>query len=347
MSTYTATMMNLMSGCDLARPQAEELMQQCLAGDLEPAQVAAWLTALTLKGVTVDELTGFVAAMREAAAPLPLGTTTPGDLMDTCGTGGSGLPTTNTSTLCAFVLAAAGVPVVKHGNRASTGRCGSMDVLEELGVAIEFGPSRAATLLAGTGIALLFAPRFHPAMRHVAPVRRALGFRTVFNFLGPLCNPAGSCRQLLGVSDAAMAPRMASVLAELGCPRALVVRGEDGLDELSLSAPTRTWEVVDGELREGRLDPRDVGLGPAPFEAVAGGDRADNARRFMAVLRGEERGPLADHLSLNAGAALAVAGRVGDVAEGVAMARALLDSGAALARFEAYRDATRALAAAA
>jgi len=332
-------MERLLGGEDLPRALAEELMQRSLAGELDPAQVAALLTALSVKGVTTLELTGFAAAMREAATPLDV----PGAdrLLDTCGTGGSGLPTTNTSTLCAFVVAAAGGRVVKHGNRASSGKCGSMDVLEELGVAIDLGPVAVTSLLAETGMALLFAPRFHPAMRHVAPVRRALGFRTVFNFLGPLCNPVGSCRQLLGVSDLAMAPRMAAALAELGCGRALVVRGEDGLDEISLAAPSRTWEVVDGQVREGRVQPEDVGLDRVPFEVIAGGDRKENAGRFLAVLAGEDRGPLADHLALNAGAALHVAGQADDLADGLSRAREVLQSGAALARFEAYRDASR------
>jgi anthranilate phosphoribosyltransferase len=266
-----------------------------------------------------------------------------GGLVDTCGTGGSGLPTTNTSTVCAFVLAAAGVPVAKHGNRASSGRCGSMDVLEELGVAIEIGPDAAGSLLADQGLAFLFAPLYHPAMRHVAPVRRSLGFRTVFNFLGPLCNPAGARRQLLGVSDPSMAPRMARALAGLGSERVLVVWGEDGLDELSLGAPTRTWELVDGELTEGRLTPEELGLEPASFEALAGGDRAENARHFLAILAGEDRGPRADHLALNAGAALMVAGRARDIAAGIEQARELVACGAVLERFEAYRAASRAL----
>lgn len=341
--SFSTSMELLLAGEDLPRPLAEELMQQSLGGELEPAQVAALLTALSVKGVTTRELTGFASAMREAATPMAADA--PDDLLDTCGTGGSGLPTTNTSTLCGFVVAAAGGRVVKHGNRASSGKCGSMDVLEELGVAIDLGPVEAATLLADTGLALLFAPRFHPAMRHVAPVRRALGFRTVFNFLGPLCNPVGSCRQLLGVSDRTMAPRMAAALAELGCRRALVVRGEDGLDEISLGAPTRTWELVDGQVLDGWLQPEDLGLARVPFEAIAGGDRAENARRFLAVLGGEEQGPLADHLALNAGAALHVAGLADDIADGLSLAREVLRAGDAMACFEAYRAASRDLVA--
>jgi anthranilate phosphoribosyltransferase len=340
MSAFAESMARLLRGEDLPRAQAEQVMDDCMGGALEAPQIAALLTALAAKGVRSAELAGFAAAMRRAATPVRSG----GGLVDTCGTGGSGLPTTNTSTLCAFVLAAAGVPVAKHGNRASSGRCGSMDVLEELGVAIELGPEQAEELLADQGIAFLFAPLYHPAMRHVAPVRRSLGFRTVFNFLGPLCNPAGARRQLLGVSDPSMAPRMARALAGLDSERVLVVWGEDGLDELSLGAPTRTWELVDGELLEGRLTPEELGLEPVPFEALAGGGRADNARLFRAILAGKERGPRADHLALNAGAALVVAGRAGDVAEGIEQARELVASGAVLARFEAYREASRALA---
>lgn len=340
MSVYHDSIVALLRGDDLGRSGSEEVMGACMDGALDPAQVAALLTALSIKGVAPAELTGFAAAMRSRATPVAAS----GDLVDTCGTGGSGLPTTNTSTLCAFVLAAAGVPVAKHGNRASSGRCGSMDVLEELGVGIEIGPQAAARLLDEVGISFLFAPLYHPAMRHVATVRRALGFPTVFNFLGPLCNPAGARRQLLGVSDSAMAPRMAAALQELGSERVLVVRGEDGLDELSLGGPTRTWELVDGELIEGSITPDQVGLRPAPFEALAGGERADNARRFADILAGEETGPRADHLLFNAGAALYVAGRVAGIAEGVEQARELIASGAAAARFEDYREASRSLA---
>ncbi len=344
MSSFTETMEFLLARRDLPRARAEAQMDRILGGELEPPQIASLLTALAVKGVTTEELTGFAAAMRGAARSVAV--PSPDAVVDTCGTGGSGLPTANTSTLCAFVLAAAGVPVVKHGNRAATGRCGSMDVLEELGVAIELGPEAAPDLLAETGIAMLFAPRFHPAMRHVAPVRRALGFRTVFNFLGPLCNPVGACRQLLGVSDAAMAPRMAAALAALGTRRALVVRGEDGLDEISLAAPTRTWELQQGRVVEGVLAPEDVGLERAAFDDFAGGERADNARRFLDVLGGHEPGPQADHVALNAGAALYVAGRAADVADGVRRAQDLLRSGAARARFEAYRKASQASVAA-
>lgn len=340
MSVYHGSIAALLRGDDLERSGAQELMGACMDGALEPAQVGALLTALAVKGVAPAELTGFAAAMRDRATPVAAS----GDLVDTCGTGGSGLPTTNTSTLCAFVLAAAGVPVAKHGNRASSGRCGSMDVLEELGVGIEIGPRAAEKLLDEVGISFLFAPLYHPAMRHVAPVRRALGFPTVFNFLGPLCNPAGARRQLLGVSDPAMAPRMAAALRELGSERVLVVRGEDGLDELSLGGATRTWELVDGELIEGRVTPDQVGLRPAPFEALAGGGREDNARRFRDVLAGRETGPRADHLMLNAGAALYVAGRAAGIAEGVKQARELITSGAAATRFEDYRKASRGLA---
>jgi len=340
-------MTRLLAGGALSRAEAEAVMRECMEGQLEPVQVAALLTALAAREVSVEELTGFAAVLREKARPVPLPDALGARLVDTCGTGGSGLPTTNTSTLCAFLLAAAGVPVAKHGNRASSGKCGSMDVLEELGVRIELGPEAAGELLAGQGLAFLFAPLYHPAMKYVGPVRAGLGFRTVFNFLGPLCNPAGARRQLLGVSDAGMAPRMASVLAELGSERALVVWGEDGLDELTLSAPTRTWEIAPDGSREGRLKPEDLGLTTAPQAALAGGGRAENARLFLALLAGEEAGPRRDHLLLNGGAALYVAGQADTIAEGVERSRALLAEGAVLACFEAYRAQTRRLGGAA
>ncbi len=334
---YQAAMKRLLAGDALPRNDAGALMRECLTGGLEPPQIAALLTALATRAVTVDELTGFASVMRELATPVR----GPDHQVDTCGTGGSGLSTTNTSTLCAFVLAAAGVPVAKHGNRASSGLCGSMDVLEQLGVAIDLPAETATSLLAREGLVFLFAPLYHPAMRHVGPVRKALGFRTVFNFLGPLCNPAGAKRQLLGVSDPEMAPLMAATLAELGSARALVVWGEDGLDELSLSAPTRTWELRDGEVTGGRVTPEEVGLRTAPLDALTGGGLRENALLFQAILSGKEQGPRHDHLLLNAGAALYVADRVESIAAGVEQARAVLDSGEALACFQGYRVASQ------
>jgi anthranilate phosphoribosyltransferase len=262
--------------------------------------------------------------------------------VDTCGTGGSGLDTVNTSTLVAFALAARGIPVAKHGNRASSGRCGSFDVLERMGVPIDLSPSACAALLERERLAFLFAPSFHPAMRRVGPVRRQLGFRTVFNLLGPLCNPAGVGRQLLGVSDVRRAPSMVRSLAALDCRRALVVCGEDGLDELSLCAPTRLWVLEEGRVREKRIRPEDFGLRTVRFDRIAGGSPHENARHFEKLLDGgRDDLPRRQHLALNVAAGLFVAGEVHDIADGLPLAFDLLDSGRLRKTFERYRTAAR------
>ena len=338
---YRESIALLLREQELPRPLAAALMEATMAGELDHPQVAAVLTALSLRGESADELEEFARAMRAAAVPVDGGD----GLVDTCGTGGSGLDTVNTSTLAAFVLAAAGVRVAKHGNRSASGRCGSADVLERLGVPIALDRAAVERLLAEQDLAFLFAPAFHPAMRHVVPVRRALGFRTVFNFLGPLCNPAGPVAQVLGVSDAARAPRMARALHGVGVSRALVVAGQDGLDELSLAAPTDLFELrPDGSVEQRVLRPEDVGLRTVPFASIAGGGPEENVRLFEALLRGTERGPRSAHLALNAGAGLLVAGVVPDLRAGVERAAALLESGAAGEAFDRYRAAARALA---
>jgi len=246
----------------------------------------------------------------------------------------------NTSTLVAFHLAAAGVPVAKHGNRASSGLCGSADVLDRAGVRVEVEPDACAGLIERTGLTFLHAPLFHPAMKYVMPVRKQLGIRTVFNFLGPLCNPGGVRRQLLGVSSQEHAPHMAAALAELGVERAVVAAGEDGLDELSLAGPTQLW-IVDGlAVRNERVAPEDVGLEARPFEDFAGGDPETNLSIFQDLLDGAG-GPHGDHLTLNVAAGLLVAGKVDGLHEGVELARALRGSGRVRQVFEDYREAAR------
>lgn len=338
--TYLEAMAALRAGRDLDPAQAEAVMELLMTGALADAQVAALLTALHLKGEGAAEIAAFAAVMRRHM----LRVDGPDELLDTCGTGGSGLSTANTSTMTAFVLAAAGVAVAKHGNRSASGRCGSMDVLEQLGVTIELGPEAASTLLARQGLCLMYAPRFHPAMRHVGPVRRQLGFRTVFNLLGPLCNPAGARRQLLGLSDPRRADAMAAALVRLGTRRALLVHGEDGLDELSLGAPTRLWWVEPGGVRTERIAPEDLGLRRVEMTELDGGDAPTNAALFEQVLRGRGPQARADHLALNAGAALVVAGRAEGLGAGLSQARALIDSGVGWQRFVAYRQASQALA---
>lgn len=334
--TYTAAMAALLGDRALAPADAEALMDAVMRGDVADAQVAALLTALRLRPPGAALLAAFARAIRRHMVPVHA----TGPVLDTCGTGGSGLDTANTSTMAAFVVAAAGVRVAKHGNRSSSGRCGSADLLEAAGVQLVQAPERSAAILEEVGLAFLYAPAHHPAFRHVGPTRKALGFRTVFNQLGPLCNPAGATRQLLGVSDPTHARTLAAALAALGSTDVLVVHGEDGLDEASTAAATRTWRVREGAVEEGRLTPEAVGLQRTTHAALRGGGVADNLRIFEAVLSGQP-GPHADLVALNAGLALVVAGAAETPAAGVDQARALLATGAAKARFERLRAASR------
>lgn len=338
-SSYRASIAKLVTGESLSTEGAATLMNDLMEGLLEPAQVAAVLTALAAKGETADELAGFARVMRRHALPVR----TDGPTLDTCGTGGSGLETINTSTLAAFVVAAAGVKVAKHGNRASSGKCGSMDVLERLGVNIELTPAQAETLLQQGPIVFMYARRHHPALGQVTPVRRALGFRTCFNFLGPICNPASTELQMMGVSDPVRAPILLESLRQLGTQRAMVVCGEDGLDEISLSAPTQAWELRDGEITTRTITPETAGLRTASFASVKGGDVEENMVYFQAILTGKG-GPRADLVALNAAGSLYVAGHAASLAEGVTQAKHILENGAAFACFETYRDATQRVA---
>ena len=342
-SSYDHAMPILIAGNALDRGAARALMADIMVGEVSHARIAAVLTALALRGETADELVGFAAVMRDQARRVPF-TPAPGEaLLDTCGTGGSGLDTANTSTMAAFVLAAGGVRVAKHGNRSSSGRCGSMDVLQRMGVHIEIGPEDAATLLRTEGVAFLFAPLYHPAVGFVMPVRRDLGFRTVFNFLGPLCNPAFATHQVLGVSDPRRAELMAQALANLGSERVMVVHGDDGLDELTLSAESTVWLVADGAVEVMRVTPESVGLARAELAAFRGGGPAENQAIFESVLQGFDQGPHRDHLAFNAAAGLVVTGRAETLESGVRSALALIESGAAWRSFESYRAATVAL----
>jgi anthranilate phosphoribosyltransferase len=326
------------TGHDLPSDRAAELMTRVVDGELSDVQVAAFLAALAARGPTPDELAGFARPLLARMIPLP---EVPAGAIDTCGTGGSGLPTLNTSTLAAFVAAGAGVPVAKHGNRSASGRCGSLDVLEALGANVELDPDAVSALLRRSGFTFANARAHHPALGRLGPLRKALGFRTVFNLLGPMLSPARVRRQLLGVSDPRLAPVMAGALARLGRERAWIVAGPGGLDEIGLHGVTAVWKVEGSKLTEDRIDPAALGLGGDPVE-IRGGDVEANARRFVAVLAGEDRGAARDHVALNAGAALVVAGAAEDLARGLELARATLDGGAALRCFEAWRDATRA-----
>lgn len=334
---------DLLAGHDLDEDRAAAVLGTVMAGEAEPSQIAALLVALRAKGEAPSEIAGFVRAMRAAAAPLPLEHA--GPLVDTCGTGGDGAGTFNVSTVAALVVAAAGVTVAKHGNRAASGRCGSADLLEAWGVELELPPAAAAVPIAELGIGFLYARTFHPAMRHVAPVRAHLGVRTVFNVLGPLSNPAGARHQVVGVADPRLAPVMADALGRLGARHALVVRGEDGLDELTTTGPSRVWEVREGQPVEAwTLDPTELGLPQARLEDLVGGDVADNVAIADAILGGQP-GPPADLVVLNAAAALYAADAVGDLAAGVARAREVLADGAAVRLRDRWVARTRELAA--
>jgi len=312
------------SGRTLTRDEARSAMASVMAGEATPAQLGALLAALHIRGETVDEIAGCASALRDVAVRV----TVPADAIDIVGTGGDRSNSFNISTVSSLVVAAAGGRVAKHGNRAASSACGSADVLEALGVRIDLGPDGVACCVEETGIGFMFAPRFHPAMRHAGPVRREIGIRTVFNVLGPLANPAGVRRILLGVPSPALGEKIASVLAELGTDHALVVHGEDGLDEISPSLPTRTWEVRDGSVREGRIEPEDLGVTPVGRAEIIGGDPAKNAAMARGVLEGAKDGTRGAIL-MNAGAACYVAGIAGSLREGADLAAEAIDRGRA------------------
>lgn len=324
----------VVAGQDLSRGEAEAAMEAILSGRVTDAQIAGLLTALRVKGETVEELVGFAAAMRRHAQPIfPPGTKHDEILVDTCGTGGDASGTFNVSTAAAFVVAGAGVRVAKHGNRSISSQCGSADVLEALGVKLDLAPERVGAAIEQVGIGFLFAPAVHTAMKHAMRARRELRLRTVFNLLGPLTNPAGASAQVVGVFQAGYTELIAEALAELGVERAFVVHGMDGLDEISLSGETQIAELRDGGVRSYTVVPEDFGLRRAPLEALAGGDAPTNARIVRRVLRGE-MGPHREIVLANAAAALVAAGRAADFLEGVRIAAESIDSGAAKKKLE-------------
>ncbi len=311
-------------GDHLTADHASAVLAEIMEGRAGEVETGAFLIALRAKGETVPELVGLARTMRSLAAPVSAAR---GDLLDTAGTGG-GPSTFNVSTAAALVAAGAGCAVAKHGNRSSTSRCGSADLLEALGVTIELAPEAVGRCIDEVGFGFMFAPRHHAAMAHVVGVRRELAVRTIFNFLGPLTNPAAASRQLLGVSDRRYQETIAEALVGLGSERAMVVSAEDGLDELSTASRTRVIEVRDGGTQEWFTDPGEFGLAEAPLEAVAGGSPEENATVVRAILEGEP-GPGADLVALNAGAAIYLGGRAGDIGAGVERAAETIASGAA------------------
>ena len=326
------------SGRDLSEDQAQHVLRQIMGDAVEPAQTAAFLIALRTKGETVDELVGLARTMRELALPVEVA----GDeLLDTAGTGG-GVPTFNVSTTAALVAAAAGARVAKHGNRSATSLSGSADLLEALGARIDLEPPAVAECIEDVGFGFMFAPRHHAATRHVVPVRKALGVRTIFNFLGPLTNPAGATRQLVGVFDPAYRELVASALVRLGAHRAAVVSGADGMDEISVAGETSLLEVTPEGVTHHMVSPERVGLERARDEEVRGGTPAQNAEITRGVLGGEQ-GPQRTLVVLNAGAALFIAGRASGFEEGVRLAEQAIDSGAAIDTLERFVQKTRQL----
>jgi anthranilate phosphoribosyltransferase len=327
------------AGDHLTTDHAAAVLAEIMEGRTSEVQTAAFLIALRTKGETVSELVGLARTMRGLADSVPCGRD---DLVDTAGTGG-GPSTFNISTTAALVAAAAGCAVAKHGNRSNTSRSGSADLLEALGVSIELGPAEVAACINETGFGFMFAPRHHAAMANVVPVRKELGVRTIFNFLGPLTNPAGATRQLLGVSDRRYQETIAEALIGLGAESALVVNGDDGVDELSISARTRVIEVGGGRTDEWFVEAGQFGLGEAPLEEIAGGEPEENAAVSHSVLDGAE-GPARDVVLLNAGAAIYVGGQADDLAAGVEGAREAIDSGAAAQLLEQLIEQTGKLA---
>jgi anthranilate phosphoribosyltransferase len=333
----TSAIDTLASREDLSEAQAAEVLAQIMRGECSETQIAGFLIALRTKGETVQELAGMARTMRELAICVPCAQQ---DLLDTAGTGG-GRRTFNVSTTAALIAAGAGCAVAKHGNRSATGLSGSADVLEALGARIDLAPEGVASCIEEAGFGFMFAPAHHRATRFVMPVRHELAVRTIFNLLGPLTNPAGASRQLIGVSDPSFLETIAGALELLGSRRALVVSSDDGLDEVSSSAPTAVVELDGAEIRRYTIAPAELGIVPVPGEhpALAGGTPAENAAATTAILEGEE-GPRADLALVNAGAAIYAAGAVGSIAEGVEAARAALADGSAAHALREYVQAS-------
>ena len=333
MSPLVAAIGELVRRRDLTSDAMSAAIDVIMDGQATDAQIGAFLAALRSKGETATEITAAAQALRRRATRI----TPAGKVLDTCGTGGDASGSFNISTTVAFVVAGAGVPVAKHGNRAVSSTTGSADVLEALGCRVDLTPAQVTAAIDAIGIGFLFAPTFHGAVRHAAAARGQIGFRSLFNLIGPLCNPAFPAYQVLGVFDPALTEALARALGDLGAERAVVVSGEDGFDELSLAGPSRMSELAGGAVTTRTVVPEDAGLLRAPVEALRGGDAATNARIIVAVLNGVETGPKRDVVLLNAAAALVVAGRAVSLADGVERAFDAITSGAAAAKLAALR----------
>lgn len=321
---------------DLTYTEAENVMDEIMSGQATPVQMSAYLTALSLKGETIDEITASAAGMRAHCIKLLHDM----DVLEIVGTGGDGANSFNISTTSSLVIAAGGVPVAKHGNRAASSKSGAADVLEALGVKITLTPERSAEILKKINICFLFAQNYHIAMKYVAPIRKELSIRTVFNILGPLSNPAGANMELMGVYDQALVEPLAQVMANLGVNRGMVVYGQDSLDEISMCAPTSVCEIKDGKFTSYEITPEQFGYTRCEKEALTGGTPAENAEITKAILKGEEKGAKRQAVCLNAGAALYIAGKSDSVEAGVKLAESLIDSGAALKKLEEFVEET-------
>ena len=321
---------------DLTYQEAETVMDEIMSGQATPVQMSSYLTALSMKGETIDEITASAAGMRAHCIKLLHDL----DVLEIVGTGGDGANSFNISTTSSLVIAAGGVPVAKHGNRAASSKSGAADVLEALGVKITIPPEKSAELLKKINICFLFAQNYHIAMKYVAPIRKELGIRTVFNILGPLSNPAGASMELMGVFDQALVEPLAQVMAKLGVIRGMVVFGQDKLDEISMSAPTSVCEIRDGWFQSYEITPEQFGYTRCSKEDLVGGTPAENAEITRAILKGEERGSKRQAVCLNAGAALYIAGKAESMETGVRMAEELIDSGAALKKLEEFIQAS-------
>lgn len=321
---------------DLAYAEAEAVMDEIMSGQATPVQMSAYLTALSLKGETIDEITASAAGMRAHCIKLLHNL----DVLEIVGTGGDGSNSFNISTTSSLVIAAGGVPVAKHGNRAASSKSGAADVLEALGVKITLTPECSAEILKKINICFLFAQNYHIAMKYVAPIRKELGIRTVFNILGPLSNPAGANMELMGVYDQSLVEPLAQVMANLGVNRGMVVYGQDSLDEISMCAPTSVCEIRDGKFTSYEITPEQFGYERCEKGALTGGTPAENAEITKAILKGEEKGPKRQAVCLNAGAALYIAGKAASIEEGVKLAESLIDSGAALKKLEEFVEET-------
>ncbi|NJD54904.1 MAG: anthranilate phosphoribosyltransferase [Nitrospirae bacterium] len=328
----------LVGGIHLSEAEMAECMKELMEGNSTDAQIGSFLTALRLKGETVDEITGAARIMRDKAAKIKA----PEGVLDTCGTGGDMSHTFNISTTTALVVAAAGVPVAKHGNKAVSSRSGSADVLEALGIKIDLPPHKVEQCLFETGFGFLFAPLFHPAMKYAIGPRREMGIRTIFNILGPITNPAGARRQILGVFSARLTETLATVLGKLGADDAMVVHGEDGLDEITITNGTRVSRFRGGKVENLIFSPEDFGISRGTREKLVGGDNRENAELTLGILRGE-KGTKRDIVLINAAAALMVAGRTHDMKTAVSLAQETIDSGSAMKKFEEIRKVSNSL----